>query len=58
MVGRGTPEPKRSRTSRKTSNGNGGRTENPPAVGSVKQMFRVSQNREGCVEGQEPIIGV
>ena len=37
MVGRGTPEPKRSGTSRKTSNGNGGRTENPPVldVGSV-----------------------
>ena len=29
MVGRGTPEPKRLGTSRKTSNGNGGRTENP-----------------------------
>ena len=29
-VGRGTPEPIRSGTSRKTSNGNDGRTENPP----------------------------
>ena len=39
MVGRGTPEPKRSGTSCKTSNGNGGRTENPPAlaVGSAKK---------------------
>ena len=38
VVGRDTSEPKRSGTSRKTSNGNGGRTENPPAlaVGSVK----------------------
>ena len=37
MVGRDTSEPKRSGTSHKTSNGNGGRTENPPAlaVGSV-----------------------
>ena len=39
MVGRGTPEPKRSGTSHKTSNGNGGRTENPPAlaVGSANR---------------------
>ena len=42
MVGRGTPEPKRSGTLRKTSNGNGGRTENPPAldVGSANHRLK------------------
>ena len=36
MVGRGTSEPKRLGTSRKTDNGNGGRTENPMLWGMSK----------------------
>ena len=47
-VGRGTPEPIRSGTSRKTSNGNDGRTENPPvlAVGSANLLLWFVNVRE------------
>ena len=53
MVGRGTPEPKRLGTSCKTNNGNGGRTENPPAVGSVKRCKakKVRKNAVHAVRG-------
>lgn len=44
-VGRGASEPIRSGTSRKTSNGNDGRTENPSALaaGSAKNVSRDSK---------------
>lgn len=53
MVGRDMPEPIRSGTSRKTNNGNDGRTENPTAfsVGSVKDE-QIEKALNACMFGQ------
>ena len=52
-VGRGTPEPIRSGTSRKTNNGNDGRTENPPRFGCGE-----CQGALACFEDDKMAAGV